>query len=401
MEALISQFIDRYLTRKEVTYRLPVRTPVDQFWPKLFGERKRRAVELPLKDQQGRNFWYVLNSSIERQADKVAETARRDIAFSGLLTAPDDGLIDEAVYSSVIEGAFTSKTEAAKLIRTGIAPRNRSEQMVENNYRALLFALEHLDDPVTGNMLISIVKILTRDASEESVDGYRDGPVFVTGKDGIVYTPPEADKIDSMMEALIDFINSYNIHPVLKACIAHFYLVYVHPFKDGNGRTARAISYMILLRSGYDQFRYFSISGMIAEERSRYYRSMVNVEDPENGGNDMTYFIDYYTSMLVRVVRKAEDHLRSHVIADRIRLSMEKARIYNERQIAGMEWLLQNAYDHVTVEQWKKKFGTATETARKDLLQLANNGLLERSIEGKKAVFALSGSQPALLELLR
>ena len=400
MEPLIKQFIDRYLSRKEIAYRLPVRMPIGVFWPEIFEERKRNAIELPLKDQQGRSFWYVLNRSIEQQADRVAEIARRDIAFAELPLEPDDGLIDEAVFSSVIEGAFTSRAEAAKLIRGDLPPRNKSEQMVKNNYRALLFVLEHLDEPVTKSMLVTIAGMLTQDASDELVDDYRGGMVYVTGREGVVYTPPEAGKVAEMMDALIGFVNSCEIHPVLKACIAHFYLVYVHPFRDGNGRTARALSYMILLRSGYDYFRYFSISGMIAEERGRYYRSMLDAENEENGGNDMTYFIDYYTAMLVRVIQRMEEHLRTHVIAGRIRASMEKARLYNERQIAGMEWLVRNSFDHVTAEQWKKKFGTALETARKDLTRLAETGLLERNVDGRKAVFTLDDSQGALLRLL-
>ena len=130
------------------------------------------------------------------------------------------------------------------------------------------------------------------------------------------------------MDDLLSFINRSELHPLLKASIAHFYFVYVHPFTDGNGRTARALSLMMLLRTGYDFFRFFSISGIIAEERNGYYRSMRNVE---NAAGDMTYFIDFYAAMLDRSVKKMEQQLLNRVIADKLLQQFEKDGKLNPR----------------------------------------------------------------------
>ena len=306
--------MERYLPRQEIIHRLPVSVSIQQFWPELEKERHKHSQELPLLAQDGKPFWFVLTDSIEKQCDTIAELARRDIAFTGpeFDALFQDAVVDEAVYSSVIEGAFTSREQVADFIRQNKQPRNKSEQMVKNNYDALTYVLEHLEDEISEETILQIAKIVTRSAAEVQVTAYRDGAVYVTGREGVVYTPPQADAVPEMMRALVEFIQKSELHPLLKACIAHFYFVYVHPFGDGNGRTARALSYMMLLQAGYDFFRYFSISGIVAEERGKYYRSMRNVEDSDG---DMTYFIDVYSGMLARTVEQMEHHLKYHVLA--------------------------------------------------------------------------------------
>ena len=385
MDMLISQFLDRYLPRQEIIHRLPVSISIQQFWPELERERRKRSQELPLKDQNGNPFWFVLTGSIEKQCDVIAELARRDIAFTGpeFDALFQNAVVDEAVYSSVIEGAFTSRERAADFIRQNKQPRNKSEQMVKNNYDALTFVLEHLEDEISEDTILQIARIVTRSAAEVQVNGYREGAVYVTGREGVVYTPPRADAVPEMMRSLIEFIQMSELHPLLKACISHFYFVYVHPFGDGNGRTARALSYMMLLQAGYDFFRYFSISGIVAEERGKYYRAMRNVEDSDG---DMTYFIDAYSNMLARTVEKMEHHLKYHVLAGQKLKALEQCNTLNERQLKGAKWLLESGGSSVTVEAWSRKYKVVTETARKDLLALCDAGLLIREMDGRKAV---------------
>ena len=386
MESLIAQFMERYLSRQEIIHRLPVSISIQQFWPELEKERRKRSQELPLLAQNGKPFWFVLTGGIEKQCDAIAELARRDIAFTGpeFDALFQDAVVDEAVYSSVIEGAFTSREQAVDFIRQNKQPRNKSEQMVKNNYDALTYVLEHLEDEISEETILQIAQIVTRSAAEVQVNGYRDGAVYVTGREGVVYTPPQADAVPEMMRLLVAFIQKSELHPLLKACIAHFYFVYIHPFGDGNGRTARALSYMMLLQSGYDFFRYFSISGIVAEERGKYYRSMRNVEDSDG---DMTYFIDAYSGMLARTVEQMEHHLKYHVIAGQKLKELEQNGTLNERQLKGAKWLLESSGSNVTVEIWRKKYKVVTETARRDLLALCDAGLLVRELDGRKAVF--------------
>lgn len=388
MESLISQFMDRYLPRREILHRLPVTVSIGQFWPQLEAARRGQSQTLPLKDQRGEPFWFVLNRSIEQQCNVIAALARRDVAFTGpeFDALYEEAVVDEAVYSSVIEGAFTSREQAMDFLRWNRTPRSKSEQMIKNNYDALTYVLEHLDEPIGEETILAIARIVTRSAAEVQVTGYREGMVYVTGREGVVYTPPRAEVVPEMMRALVKFIRESELHPLLKACIAHFYLVYVHPFGDGNGRTARALSYMMLLQVGYDFFRYVSVSGVVAEERGRYYRAMRSVEESDG---DMTYFIDAYSAMLARTVQKMEDHLKYHVLAGQKLKALEAGGSLNERQLNGARWLLESANTGVTAEAWRKKYEVVTETARRDLLALCAAGVLAREKDGRKAVFRI------------
>ena len=388
MESLISQFMDRYLPRREILHRLPVTVSIGQFWPELEAARRGQSQTLPLKDQRGEPFWFVLNRSIEQQCNVIAALARRDVAFTGpeFDALYEEAVVDEAVYSSVIEGAFTSREQAMDFLRRNRTPRSKSEQMIKNNYDALTCVLEHLDEPICEETILAIARIVTRSAAEVQVSGYREGMVYVTGREGVVYTPPRAEVVPEMMRALVKFIRESELHPLLKACIAHFYLVYVHPFGDGNGRTARALSYMMLLQAGYDFFRYVSVSGVVAEERGRYYRAMRSVEESDG---DMTYFIDAYSAVLARTVQRMEDHLKYHVLAGQKLKALEADGSLNERQLRGARWLLESASTGVTVEAWRKKYEVVTETARRDLLALCAAGVLAREKDGRKAVFRI------------
>lgn len=388
MESLISQFMDRYLPRREILHRLPVTVSIGQFWPELEAARRGQSQTLPLKDQRGEPFWFVLNRSIEQQCNVIAALARRDVAFTGpeFDALYEEAVVDEAVYSSVIEGAFTSREQAMDFLRRNRTPRSKSEQMIKNNYDALTYVLEHLDEPICEETILAIARIVTRSAAEVQVSGYREGMVYVTGREGVVYTPPRAEVVPEMMRALVKFIRESELHPLLKACIAHFYLVYVHPFGGGNGRTARALSYMMLLQAGYDFFRYVSVSGVVAEERGRYYRAMRSVEESDG---DMTYFIDAYSAVLARTVQRMEDHLKYHVLAGQKLKALEADGSLNERQLRGARWLLESASTGVTVEAWRKKYEVVTETARRDLLALCAAGVLAREKDGRKAVFRI------------
>lgn len=388
MESLISQFMDRYLPRREILHRLPVTVSIGRFWAELEAARRGQSQALPLTDQRGEPFWFVLNRSIEQQCNVIAALARRDVAFTGpeFDALYEEAVVDEAVYSSVIEGAFTGREQAMDFLRRNRTPRSKSEQMVKNNYDALTYVLEHLDEPICEETILAIARIVTRSAAEVQVTGYREGMVYVTGREGVVYTPPRAEAVPEMMRALVRFIRESELHPLLKACIAHFYLVYVHPFGDGNGRTARALSYMMLLQAGYDFFRYVSVSNVVAEERGRYYRAMRSVEESDD---DMTYFIDAYSAMLARTVQRMEDHLKYHVLAGQRLRALEADGSLNERQLKGARWLLESADTGVTVEAWRRKYEVVTETARRDLLALCAAGVLAREKDGRKAVFRI------------
>lgn len=388
MREIVEQYLKNYLPRREIIHRLPVSMPISKVWPELQKARKEVSEKLPLSAMDGSAFWWVLTDHILEESEKVIALARRELIFDRpeYQAAFEEAVLDEAVYSSVIEGAFTTRKEAQAFIREGRTPKNKSEQMVKNNYEALTYVLENIDAPITKETIFQIYSLVTKGTLEEPAasDRYRDEPVFVHSQRGeVVHTAPRAEQVPQMMDALVAFIADSELSPLIKACVAHFYFVYVHPFIDGNGRTARALSYMILLQAGYDFFRYFSISGVIAEERSKYYKAIKDVEDD---GYDMTYFIDYSIGMLARAVKKMEDRLVNKVVMEE-RLNQLKTSGANDRLIAGAEWLLKSPNHSVTIKAWEQKFGVATETARQDLFKLEEAGIVKRKLVKRRYEF--------------
>lgn len=390
MQEIIAAYLEKYLPRKDVIHRLPVSLPISKAWPEIQKARKERAEILPLQAANGESFWWVLTDSIIAQSEDVLSLARRELVFDRpeYEEAYREALLDEAVYSSIIEGAFTTKKEAREFIEKGREPKNKSEQMVKNNYEALTYVLENIDEPITEKTIFDIYALVTKDTLEEdySTDSYRDDKVFVQKTNGdIVHNAPTHEKVPEMMDELLRFIQESEVSPLIKACIAHFYFVYVHPFFDGNGRTARALSYMILLQAGYNFFRYFSISGVIADERTRYYKAIKDVEDDDF---DMSYFIDYYTAMLARAVKAMEQRLFSQVAVEQMLTKLQNTGL-NDRVLTGAKWILESPNSVVTIKAWQNKFHVSTETARQDLFKLEGEGVIRRKLNGRKFEFEI------------
>ena len=140
---------------------------------------------------------------------------------------------------------------------------------------------------------------------------------------------------------------------------------------------------MMLLQAGYAFFRYFSISGVIAEERAKYYKAIRDVEDDDF---DMTYFIDYYTGMLARAVKAMEERLVDKVVMEQT-LDKLKAAGMNSRVIEGAKWILTSPNQSITIKAWQKKFGVVLETARQDLFKLEDAGIVHRKLVKRQYVF--------------
>ena len=394
MRETIEQYMKNYLPRREILHRLPVSLPISKVWPELQAARREKANKLSLYAVDGNPFWWVLTESIIEESEKVISLARREIVFDRpeYRVAFEEAVLDEAVYSSIIEGAFTSKKEAQELIRAARIPKNRSEQMVKNNYEAMTYVLENIDVPITEKTIFDIYALVTKDTLDEDVatDQYRSEKVYVRSARGeIVHTAPEAEQVPKMMRDLLSFIQESELSPLIKACIGHFYFVYVHPFVDGNGRTARALSYMMLLQAGYDFFRYVSISGMIAEERAKYYKAIKDVEDDDL---DVTYFIEYYTGMLARVVKAMEERLVNKIAVEE-RLEKLKQSGANDRLLSGAEWLLKSPNKSITIKAWQNKFHVVTETARQDLFKLEDAGIVKRKLIKRRYEFEVINIQ--------
>ena len=384
---LLAYFFENYLPKEEIAYRLPLATSIAAFWPEELNYRKQSAQKLPLASWDGHPYWYALTPKLTAAGDQFVAVARDEAIASLPQYAHDEGVMDEAYFSSVIEGAYSTRQRAHELLASNEPPQNRNEQMIYNNYHALRFILEHLDGPINEAVILEIARILTANTLEEGVtSGYRDAGVqVVSGRQEVVYVAPEAQYVKPMMNTLLNYIADPTVHPVIKACVAHIYFVTIHPFFDGNGRTARALSYMILLKAGYHFIRQFPISGILMQERSRYYKAIRAAQAPENG-YDFTYFLEYYAAMLEKSVEGIHAHVAKAKQLEHLAPELGQGED-GIRQLRGMKWLIQEDISTITTEAWRKKFKVSFETARQDLHHLQDLGALKMRTVGRKHFF--------------
>lgn len=384
-------------------FRLPSELRIVDFWPILLDYRKKQGKEIKLKDQQGRNFWYCFLPYKEKIA-AIDSSAKLHIVENIKLLfkkSPKiareyliDALIDEALNSSIIEGAFSTKKRTIELVNKKYKPVNNSEQMILNNYKALEYVLENLHRVIDESVVLDIYRIITYNTlkEEDIVEKYRNDSVVVwdSGTQKVIYEGPNYLEVPKMMGNLIEFINTdIDMHPIEKAGIIHFYFVYVHPFFDGNGRTSRVVQYMYLLQQGYDFFKFFSISTVIREQKMKYYKAIKDVEEYDG---DLTYFIDFNSKTIIDSIVAVIDRLGKELGKHFIINNLENNGVFlSERLKKCLYFFIRTEKKHISIDDYKKKYKVSYETARQDLNRLESAGIFQKVKSGKKYIYKFVG----------
>ena len=312
-------------------------------------------------------------------------------------------LMEEAIASSQIEGANTTRKKAKEMIQQGKKPKDKSEQMILNNYTTMQHLMAHSQQPLSEETLLYIHQLITYktlDSPAEEGAFRQNNEVHVVNfsNNEIVHTPPEYTEIPQLIQELITFFNTNThpfIHPLIKACILHFMIGFIHPFVDGNGRTARALFYWYLLKEGYWLVEYLSISRIIKESKGQYEKAYLYTEADDY---DLTYFLTYQ----LRVLHKACEALKQY-------LHMKQKEAYqatyllkisgiNERMAELLKLLCDEPERILTIKEVEHRFQVSNYTARTDLKALVNMGFLEViNVNQKKQHFVRS---PHFLQLL-
>ena len=291
-------------------------------------------------------------------------------------------LMEEAIYSSKMEGASTTRIIAKDMLRKKKSPQNKSQQMIVNNYNTIQYIVEHKDEPLTEELLLTIHRLMT----EKTLDNPEDAGHFRTNDNvvvadmvegDVIYTPPSFQEIPEFVESLCDFFNNDNprtfIHPIIRGIIVHFMLAFMHPFVDGNGRTARALFYWYMLKEGYKLTEYMSISRVIAKSKANYEKSFRYVE---NDGNDMGYFVAYNLGALEKSFHQLRDYIQRKRREKRAASSFMMAGNINQRQALVLQRLKEEPDTIFTVKDVQDQFSVSSMTARKDLSDLVQQGYL-------------------------
>lgn len=365
---------------------------------------------LPLDDKNGRSLTYFQTNAFLRSLHEIDSNACGAIGVPGAAANPagrdlylQRSLIEEPFSSSVLEGAAATRAQAKRLIEEGKAPRTLGERMIINNYRAMEFIREHRSEPLTVARVLEVHRILTIDTLDrpEKCGVFRapDDVVVVedTATGETLHIPPKAEELPTRVQKLCDFANGdaeqggVFMHPVIRAIILHYMLAYDHPFWDGNGRCARALFYWSVLRQGYWLLEYISISAVIRKAPIKYGTAILY---SETDAGDVTYFIDHQLGVIQSAIADLHKYLDAKATELRTlgQALGNLERILNERQLKIIQDALKRSHAQYTIRTHAITQGVHYLTARQDLEQLSNMGLLLRRKEGVQLLFTVPGN---------
>ena len=366
----------------------------EEWWGAIKFARSQGRRSVPLLDRRGRAFSYCLpDPALELLHEIDANTAGPITENTPIANAQtrdryiQHSLIEEAITSSQLEGASTTREVAKEMIRSGRSPLDRSERMILNNYRAIKLISKLTDQLLSPDLVFRLHKTITENTLEENSTNHflrtkGDGIGVYDDRDNkLLHEPPPASEISKRLNLMCAFANEEHtgvfLHPVVKAIILHFWLAYDHPFIDGNGRTARALFYWSLLRQKFWLFEFVSISRIIRGAPARYGRSFLYTETDEN---DLTYFILSQLEMIKRAIDALHAYLEIKTAEIQQTEKLLRASVsLNHRQLALLGHALKHPETRYTIESHRVSHNVVYQTARTDLLTLEDKGLLIRS----------------------
>lgn len=412
-----SQLSDRYLHWDKL-HRLPPPEGLssEQWWLKVKLSREGELRELPLTDPSGESFKYGLLDSMLRHLHYIDQRCSGEVAMDEVVTSERhagrrflvNSLMEEAIRSSQLEGATTSRVVAKELLRSGRQPIDRSERMIVNNYRALQFMRDEMGEMLSPPAILELHRIVTEGTLDDpSASGRLQRPdeprVAVFDRDGgdPIHVPAPAEQLPERMRLLCDFANEGDdgapfVHPVVRAILLHFWLAYDHPFEDGNGRTARILFFWLMRVRGYWLAEYLPISRLIRNAPAKYARAFMETETDEG---DTTYFLVHQLDLIERAIDDLHAYLQRKTAEVRDVESLLQGTDYlNGRQLALLTDAVRDLDASYSFDSHAASHRVSHETARSDLRDLADRGLLVQRRSGRKHLFHPAPDLPTRLK---
>jgi Fic family protein len=390
----------------------------EEWWMAIRMNRTASQARLPLNGPGGAPFTYHTPPQAQRLLHYIDQHCSGEIKMAEVVTTDQQArrhylvssLMEEAIRSSQLEGATTTRQVAKELLRSGRTPRDRSERMILNNYRALEF-MRDMGDALTPDLVMTLQRILTEDTLDDPSGSGRlqtaDEERVVVGDADTgetIHIPPPAEQLPARLDAMCAFANQRDeddgvfMHPVVRAVILHFWLAYDHPFQDGNGRTARALFYWYMRTRGYWLVEYLSISRILRKSAARYGEAFWLTE---TDAGDTTYFLLHQLNVLQQAVDELHVYLQRKVkeVQDVERL-IKTGDDFNHRQLALLGDAIRHPEQTYSYRSHAASYKVTPETARSDLSALADHGLLRRRRVGKTHTYAPVPDLPDALKRL-
>ncbi|MFL0797307.1 MAG: Fic family protein [Cellvibrionaceae bacterium] len=314
----------------------------------------------------------------------------------------NDLIEDEAISSSQLEGAATTTLVAKDMLKRQRQPRTLDEKMILGNYQMMRFAWEHRNAELSPEL---IAQMHEEGVSGVDDDAYTPGvfrqtdDVVVEGVEGeVVHQPPAAKGIHKRLNRLCTWINTCHddaqsrnyLHPLIKAIAIHFAIGYEHPFRDGNGRVARALFYWFMFKSGFGAFRYIAISTLLKKAATKYGKSYLYTETDDM---DLTYFIDYQCSIIIKAIDDfVNGYRKAHEDQKAFNAFLWESGLFkkmNDKQTAIVHVAQNRLHKDFTAANVKENLDCAYNTANAALKGLVDLGIFEREKQGKEWIYNL------------
>jgi len=314
-----------------------------------------------------------------------------------------DAIVRTVYHGTQIEGNDLTFTQAKKVIEgKDVIARQRDIQEVIN-YRQ---AVKLIDSLVKTNSKYSL-EILTKIHAttvekivpEDKIGKIRTTQVVIkeegTGK--VVFTPPSFVDLPFLLEDFFVWLNSaaaLEIHPVLRAGIAHYVLVSIHPFVEGNGRTARAFSLLVLLNEGYDIKRFFALEEHFDKDLAGYYGAFFNVDKqaPNISERDLTPWLEYFTNVVAIELSKIKDKIKKLSVDSKLKVRIGQQVALSERQMRLVEYLSDQG-EAVMKDLASVIPMVSEDTILRDLKDLMKKGIIYKEGQTKGAKYVLASKK--------
>lgn len=389
---------EHYRTPEEIYYRFKEAGTSPKKWEEtkiqIVAMRKTNAIPLFLETLD-KKFWFFLSDCINRKAIELEQ--RGTILHQKIVQQSNfkedfltDATIEEAVTSAIYEGANSTRSKARELLTSGNRPVTKDEWMLVNNYKAMQWIKENKDKEVSLEMIKDVHSLVSRNTLESDdanfIGKFRDDRVFVKSRTGdIKHEGINHKLIDLALKEAIKLTtkNTRFFPPVIKGILLHYFLAYIHPFFDGNGRTARALFYFKAMKNNLSFIELLSISAYLKSHGPQYEKSFEKVISNDH---DITYFIDFNLDALLHAISEVErkvDYLLG------LRALREKFPEISDNQIGLIQRLALNKFRKVSIEDYAAQIEMSREIARRELKQMVEWKLLAEEKVGKKLVYGI------------
>lgn len=393
----------RYLHFDDIRFRLPKQLDLQMAWSVIKLARERQIKTLIHLGEPEKACGFVMTPTVQKA---ISETDRHTTnaalewmlnkigEHSHLQYLLKDLTQDEAINSSQLEGAATTTKAAKSLLNRKREPRTPDEKMILGNFKMMVLAWEKRKEKLSIDLLLNMHQVGVEDIDDlhyyPGTFRNSDDIVVVDAKNNILHTPPPVKGLIKRLESLVKWANSPHhnansedyIHPLVKAIVLHFAIGYEHPFRDGNGRVARALFYWFMFKNNFAAFRYIAISVLLKAAPARYGKSYLCTETDDM---DLTYFIEYQCKVILRAVSAFRETYQETLksIEDFNRWTWESG-LYSslsEKQKIIFHVAKANASRLFTTSEVEETLGCSYNTAAKAL-----NGLVELNLFKKQKV---------------